>query len=79
MDRLTEYNYKVHHWPCKANIMRIADGMSRLPTKYNQHATAVDLEKMVLTVTFFQFRLSISSSQSSATPELSHQAYQQSD
>lgn len=30
MDRLTEYDYEVHHRPCKANIMRIADGMSRL-------------------------------------------------
>lgn len=21
MDKLTEYNYKVYHWPCKANII----------------------------------------------------------
>lgn len=33
--------------------MPIADRISRLPVKYYQHATAVDLEKMVLTVAFF--------------------------
>ena len=49
MDWLTEYDYKVHHRPCKANIMQIADGISCFPAKYSQSATAIDLEKMVLT------------------------------
>lgn len=48
MDRLTEYDYEVHHRPYKVNIMRIADRESHLPAKYSQHATAVDLERMVL-------------------------------
>ena len=33
VDKLTIYDYDVHHWPCKA------DGMSRLPAKYSQRAT----------------------------------------
>lgn len=78
MKRLTEYNYKVHHWPDKANMMQIANGMSCLPTKYSQYTTEVDLEKMVLTVTPFQSWLFILFIQSSAIPELSHWAYRQS-
>ena len=50
MDRLTEYDYEIHHRPCKVNIMRIADGISRLLAKYSQSATAIDLEGMVLAV-----------------------------
>lgn len=81
MDRLTEYDYEVHYRPCKANIMRIADGMSRLPAKYSQHVTPVNLEKMVLTVTLIQSRFPILSSLSSdrPTPERSHRAYRLSD
>ncbi len=30
--------------------MRIADGVSCLPAKYSQSATAIDLEKMVLAI-----------------------------
>ena len=37
--------------------MRIADSMSRLPAKYSQSATAVDLERMVLTVAHPHLRL----------------------
>ena len=47
MDRLTKYDYKVHHRPCTANIMRIADGMSRIPGRYSQNAVVVGLERMV--------------------------------
>ena len=80
MDRLTEYDYEVHHRPCKANIMRIADGMSRLPAKYSQSATAIDLERMVLTVALFYPRPSILSTRLAdfPAPESSHQAYRKS-
>ena len=80
MDRLTEYDYEVHHQPCKANIMRIADEMSRLPGKYSQFATAIDLERMILAIAHFQHRLPIFSTQlaDAITPEPSHQAYRKS-
>ena len=80
MDKLTEYDYEVHHRPCKANIMRIADGMSRLPAKYSQSATAIDLERMVLAVAHTHPRLPILSTQlaNALTPEPSHQAYRKS-
>ena len=58
-DRLTEYDYKVHHRPYKANIMRIADGISCLPTKYSQSATGIDLERIVLAVAHLHSRLPI--------------------
>lgn len=51
LDRLTEYDYEVHHRPCKSNIIRIADGLSRMPGRYSQYATAVDLERIALVVT----------------------------
>lgn len=80
MDRLTEYDYEVHHRPCKATIMRIADGMSRLPAKYSQHAMAIDLERMVLTATPSHIRYPTLSIQSvdHLTPEPSYQAYRKS-
>ena len=80
MDRLTEYDYEIHHRPCKANIMRIADGMSRLPAKYSQSATAIDLERMVLAVAHPHLRLPIFATQLAdvLTPEPSHQAYRNS-
>ena len=54
--------------------MQIADGICRLPSKYNQLATALNLEKMVLTVTLLYTWLSIFSTQlaDSPVPELSH-------
>ena len=48
MDRLTEYDYEVYHRPCKANIIRIADGLSRMPGRYSQYAVAIDSERMAL-------------------------------
>ena len=80
MDILTEYDYEVHHRPYKANIMRIADGMSRLPAKYSQSATAIDLERMVLAVAHLHPRLTIFSTHlaDALTPEPSHQEYQKS-
>lgn len=59
--------------------MRIADGMSRLCAKYSQHATAVDLERMVLTATPFHTQFPAFSTQLKGrpTPEPSHQAYRQ--
>ena len=81
MDRLTEYDYEVYHRPCKANIMRIADGISRFPAKYSsQSATAIDLEKMLLAVAYPHLWLPIFATQLAdvLTPEPSHQAYQKS-
>lgn len=48
MDRLTEYDYIIKHRPCKANIMGLADGMSRMPGRYSQHAVAEDSERMAM-------------------------------
>lgn len=80
MDRLTEDDYEVHHLPCNANIMRIADGMSCLPTKYSQYTTAVDLERMVLNITPFypQFPVFSTQSMNYPTTEPSDQVYRQS-
>lgn len=47
MDRLTEYDYIIHHRPSKSNIMGIADGMSRMPGRYNDHNILTeDLERL---------------------------------
>ena len=35
VDCWTEYDYIVHPHPCKSNIMRIANGMSRIPSYYS--------------------------------------------
>lgn len=51
MDRLTEYDYEVHHRPAKANIMGIADGLSRMPDLYSQNHVAEDEERMAMAVT----------------------------
>lgn len=75
MDRLIKYNYEIHYWPCKTNIEGIAEEISHLPAKYRQHATAVDLEKMILTVTFFHSWLSIFFTQLSAISKLSYYTY----
>ena len=48
MDRLTEYDYIVHHRPSKANIIGLADGMSRMPGKYTQSAVSEDSERMTM-------------------------------
>lgn len=61
--------------------MQIADGISRLPAKYSQSATAIDLEKMVLTIALLYFRLPVLSTHAVniPVPEPSHQVYQNSD
>ncbi len=61
--------------------MRIADGISRLPAKYSQSATADDLERMILTVALLYSRLPVLSTQVADLPvaEPSHQAYRNSD
>lgn len=45
-----EYNYKVHHKPCKANIIKIVDGLLQMPERYSQFTVAVDLEQIVLVI-----------------------------
>lgn len=58
--------------------MQIANDMSCLPTKYRQSGTAIDFEKIVLTVTLLYFWLPMLSTQVAdlSVPELSYQAYQ---
>lgn len=48
MDRLTEYDYVIQHRPGKATVMGLADGMSRMPGKYNQTPKAEDTERMAM-------------------------------
>ena len=59
MDRLTEYDYIVKHGPCKSNIMRLADGMSRMPGLYSQYAVAEDEERMAMTTVLRPHHLTI--------------------
>lgn len=59
MDRLTEYDYIIKHRPCKANIMGLADGMSRMPGRYSQAAVAEDAERMAMAVTLPQPRTAL--------------------
>ena len=77
IDRLKEYNYEVHHRLYKANVIRISDGMSCLPTKHCQSATAIDLERMVPTVAYPHPWLSIFATQlaDAVTPEPSRHTY----
>lgn len=77
MDKLTEYNYEVHHRLCKGNIMEIVDSMSCIPAKYSQSATTIDLERMILAIAHSHSRLSIFSTQlaNAVTPKPRHQAY----
>ena len=60
--------------------MRIADGMSCLLAKYIQSATAIDLERMVLTTAPFYPRLPAFSTKLAnlSMLELSHQKYRNS-
>lgn len=48
MDRLTEYDYEVHHEPATSNKIRIADGLSRMPKAYTQPAFAEDSKRMAM-------------------------------
>ena len=48
IDRLTEYDYIIKHRPCKANIMGLADGISRMPGRYSQYTVAEDLERIAM-------------------------------
>lgn len=76
MDKLIKYNYKVYHWPYKANFIQITNKISLFFTKYKKYTTIVDLEKVVLSVTFFQLQLPIFSILSLVTSKLSYQVYQ---
>ena len=58
MDRLTEYDYVIKHRPCKATIMGLADGMSRIPGKYSQLAFAENAERMAMVLSHPQQRRS---------------------
>ncbi len=57
--------------------MRIADGISHLPAKYSQSATAIDLERIVLAVANPHPRLPTFSTQlvDAVIPEPSYKAY----
>lgn len=46
MDLLAEYDFTVHHRPNTVAIMRIADGLSRMPGIYSQRHVAKDGERM---------------------------------
>ena len=48
MDRLSEYDFKIHHRPNTASIMGIADGLSRMPGVYSQQHIVEDAERMVM-------------------------------
>ena len=52
----TEYDHVVHHRPSKANIMGLADGMSRMPGRYPQSAVSEDLERMNMALASFLTR-----------------------
>ncbi len=60
--------------------MRIADGISCLPAKYSESATAIDLERMVLALVYPHPRLPIFFIQlaDAVSLEPSHQVYQKS-
>ena len=47
-DQLNEYDMKVHHRPGKSHLMRIADGLSRMLTRYTTIPVAEDTERMAL-------------------------------
>lgn len=53
MDRLTEYNYKVYHRPCKANIIKIANELSQMPGQYSQFTLAANLKQIALVTTCY--------------------------
>lgn len=52
MDRLSEYDYQIYHRPCRTNIMRIADGLSRMPGIYFKYAVTEDSERLFTAATF---------------------------
>jgi RNase H-like domain found in reverse transcriptase/Integrase zinc binding domain len=47
-DRLNEYDFEVHHRPGKSHTIGIADGLSRMPTRYTTIPKAEDSERMAL-------------------------------
>lgn len=61
IDKLLEYNYKVHYQTYKKNIGRIIDKISCFPTKYSQYAMAVNFERIILNVKSFYTQVSIQS------------------
>ena len=76
MDRLTEYDYVVHHRPSKAAIMGLADGMSRMPGRYSQPAVAEDSERVTMALATISAPTKPSTS---VTPvQLSHMKYRKS-
>lgn len=69
MDRLTEYDYVIQHRPSNANVMQLADGMSRMPGRYRQTAVAEDSERMAMCVPL--------ATSLPALPGKSHQRYRE--
>ena len=49
--RLGEYNLLLRHRSCNVHFMGIADGMSRLPTRLQQHHIMEDADKPDISVT----------------------------
>ena len=47
----------IQHRPGKATVMGIADGMSRMPSKYSQVAKAEDAERMAMTANVMRIAL----------------------
>src|SRR5437762_9342352 len=47
-DRLNEYDLEIHHRPGKSHTMGVADGLSRMPTRYTTITRAIDSERMAL-------------------------------
>ena len=54
MDRLTEYNIEVHHRPATANVIRIADGLSRFPKYLRENPIKVNTEHISMSVIMVQ-------------------------
>ncbi|TAQ83554.1 hypothetical protein B7494_g8120 [Chlorociboria aeruginascens] len=50
LDRLTEYDFEVHHRPGKSNLVSIADGLSRLPGNMQDEPIRIDTERLALPV-----------------------------
>ena len=60
MDRLTKYDYVIKHRLYKANIMRLADEMSRISERYSQSAVVEDTERIIMVMTLPQPRTVLS-------------------
>jgi RNase H-like domain found in reverse transcriptase/Integrase zinc binding domain len=49
-DRLNEYDFEIHHRPGRSHLIGIADGLSRMPTRYNSVPVAEDASRLALPV-----------------------------